>query len=256
MANAPGTAHIPSVDLAAYFAGRLQSGQKDLVEEHFATCGLCIQRARQFHARQIARFQGFSAVWDKWTAAENGRAYQFDILITALRAAERRYPQWQGRLQHWRERWGNRVGGAVQQAMLRTAGAGASRVVIENLETLAFPMGKWQFALAAEPLRPREASGGQGLRVRGLTPTRAAVSLTPQKFQERVTVQSNTGEVQVHVDGWSPELLLPLVVLAPAQEGSQPIIVQEPIEEQTGVLTARFCPIEPGEYLVAFEPVS
>jgi hypothetical protein len=68
-----------------------------------------------------------------------------------------------------------------------------------------------------------------------------------------VTVKSDTGEIEVSVDGWQPGRPAPLVLLIDLQGNHLPL-VQELVEEQAGIAVARFSGVAPGEYIVALEP--
>ena len=235
--------HIEPEELADYFESLLQEDRNSLIEEHFAECAVCTAQAREFRA--------FSLVWDDWTAEAHGKAYRQVALTSALQTAMVTRPEWQERLRRWRERWSGAAESALQS--IRAATIEASRVIIEGLET-SVPIGtEWRFALATEVPSISGSARSGGVPVRGAVATNRSVSRGAEKSQERVTAKSDTGEVEVVVDGWQPGRPASLVLLIDLQ-GNHPPLVQELIEEQAGTAVARFSGVAPGEYVVAFEP--
>lgn len=113
--------------------------------------------------------------------------------------------------------------------------------------------GEWRFALATETPSMRGSAWSGAVPVRGAVPTNRRVSIEVGKPHERVTVKSDTGEVEVVVDGWQPGRPASLVLLV-ALQGNRPPLVQELTEERAGIAVARFSGVVPGEYIVAFEP--
>lgn len=181
-----------------------------------------------------------------------GEAYLHTVMARALEAAQERVEKqaWRERLRQWRERWAGRAEGAIR--VILEAPGQAARIVTEDLEALVRPGGLWQFAPAPVPILTKGA-----VRVRGgkAAPPPATVALAPGTPQARVAVTGEIGEVVVRIDELPPGQTPPLVLLIPTKEGSEPKV--EALEQPKGVvyLIARFENVEPGDYLVAFEPM-
>jgi hypothetical protein len=67
-------------------------------------------------------------------------------------------------------------------------------------------------------------------------------------------VSGEAREAQVRVDELGPGTLAPLVVLVPVDRAGE-ALVREPERTAAGYLIARFEDMEPGEYVVFFEPM-
>jgi hypothetical protein len=237
------TGHIQPVELADYFAGELPEEREGIIEEHFSECDECTAQARQFRV--------FTFMWDDWTAKAHGEVYRRAAVDRALQAAQvqAKSEEWRERLRRWREQWTGRAEAAVRVIM--EAPGKAARIVTDGFEALVRPEGRWRFALEPAPVPVLGAMRVRGQEVRPL----ATVALALGRPQARVAISGEVGEVEVRVDGWPPGQSPPLVLLVPMKEGGEPM-VKELAEEQAGVLIARFEGVEPGDYLVAFEPIS
>lgn len=247
---------ISAEELAEYCQGLLLEDRNGDIEVHFARCDLCAQQARQFYTAQTRRFAVFTQIWDGWTAKTHGEAYQRDAareqdlpktMAVALQIAAQAYPNWQERLRQWQKQWGGKAE-AARRVIVRVSQA-TSRVMTESLESLVRPGGGWPPAPVSVPVRPRHKPlPPPNLRVLG-------PSLSPDKPRERVTVSGEAGAVQVRVEGWpAAQQVRPLVVLVSIHGESEPQVV-ELVEEEAGVLIARFASVELGEYVVALEPL-
>jgi hypothetical protein len=142
------------------------------------------------------------------------------------------------RLVQWRQQLASRAGAAIRVVM--EAGEEVSRLVTEGLEALVTP-----------PLQPAP------VRVRGAVRTRgtARTTLTPEQPQARVEVQGRSGEVIVRIEKLPPKQPSTLVLLIPTSAEGEPK-VQELHRQESGIHEARFVGVEPGDYLVAFEPAT
>jgi anti-sigma factor RsiW len=248
--QAPG--HVTAEELAAYFAGQLRPEQETSFDEHFAECEACAQEARRFRSGLEVRFCAFATIWDRWTASAHQEVHQRAILNAILQQVTPLRPEWQERLRRWRERWNDTAESALRS--IRDAATEVSRVVIAPIEMSVPGGGEWRFALATEAPSVSGSVRSGGVPVRGAVSTNRRVSLEAEKPQERVVVSSDIGEIEVSVEGWQPGRPLSLVLLINLQGENSPL-VQELTEERAGVAVAHFSGVEPGEYLVAFEPV-
>lgn len=240
--------HVTRQDLVAYFVGELQEDQESPIEEHLAVCDDCTSHARQLYAAQEKQLHSFARVWNRWTAEEHGRAHQVAVLDAALQAAASHNPQWGERFHQWRERWAGKAEAAVRVVM--EAQETASRIITEGLETLTRPGGMWQFALQPTPV-PVVGT----VRTRGQTaPSPVAVALAPGDLQARVAV-SGEKEISVRVDEWPPGQTPPLVLLISTTEKSEPQVKELERTRGATYLITRFENVEPGDYVVAFEPL-
>jgi hypothetical protein len=230
--------HIEPEDMADYFAGLLPEEQEEDIEEHFAGCDECTAHARRFHV--------FSQVWKSWTAKAHGEAYWRAMMDEALQQVAAQQPVWRERLQRWREQCEGKAR-AVVRVVMEQAGA-AARIVTEGLEALLQPEEAWRFALEPVPVRVRGP-----VRTRGQAP--AVVALAPGVSPARIAVSSAAHTVQVRVDHWPTEKPPPLVLLIPATERGTPRIAELKRQPDVVSLIAQFEQVEPGEYLVAFEPL-
>lgn len=250
MTNAPTSRHVTAEALADYFSGQLRPEQESFFDEHFAECDTCAQEARRFRVSLETRFRAFSAIWESWTANTHQVARQRAALHAALHQISPLRPEWQDRLQRWRERWGSAAVSALRS--LQDVATEVSRVILTPIDMSAFGGGGWRFALATEAPSIKSVPRSGGAPIRGVPPPQS-VSIDVAKPQARVTVRSETGDVEVTVDGWRPGQPMLLVLLIDLQ-GAQPPLVQELVEEAAGIAIARFTRIAPGEYVVAFEP--
>lgn len=229
--------HLDPRELADYFAGLLPEDREDSIEAHFAECQDCTSQARQFHT--------FTQVWDGWTAQAHGEAYWRTVLTNALRATAQTHPRWRERLRHWHTRWAGKAEAAVR--VLMEASGETSGVVTEGLEALVRSGGRWQFARAPTPAPTR------GVQIRRQT-TPAPVALAPGKSQAWVAV-SGEDEVSVRVNDWPVGQPSPLVLLIPVAGNGAPQVKELEKVRDAAYLIARFKDVQPGEYVVAFEPV-
>lgn len=252
MTNTQTSMHVTAQELAAYFSGQLRSEQEDIFDEHFAVCKTCVREARQVRASLENRFRTFATIWDSWTVNAHGEAHQRRVLASALQRTIAVPPEWQERLQRWRERWNGAAASALRS--IRDAATEVSRVVITPIEMSVPAEGEWRFALATEAPSVSGSTRSGKVPVRGAVSTNRRVSLGAEKPQECVVVNSDTGEIEVSVEGWQPGRPSSLVLLVDLQ-GENSSVVQELTEERAGVAVARFTGVAPGEYLVAFEPV-
>jgi hypothetical protein len=231
------TAHIAPEELTDYFATLLSEDREEEIEEHLADCTQCTEEARQLHA--------FTSIWNRWTARAHGEAYQRVLLARALQQVQARVqnPGWRRRLAQWRQDLASSAGAAIRIAL--KAGEDVSRIVTERLEALVSP-----------PLQPAPTYGTvrtRGVRTRGTSAARTTVPLTPENPQARVELRGEHGEVEVCVEQLPPRQPSPLVLLIPTTTEGEPRI-QELQRQENGAYVARFEGVEPGDYLVAFEP--
>ena len=238
MSNQATNIHLEPEELADYFAGILPEDWENRIEIHFAWCAECTSQAR--------RFQTFTQMWNRWTAPAHGEAYWGMALTKALQATAQTHPHWRERLQRWRTHWAGKAEAAVRVVMAEPGMV--SHLVTEGLEVVVRAGGRWRFAPdpGVVPIRGTAVPG------RGdLTPL---IALAPGKPRARVAV-SGDAEVSIRVDEWPPGPLPPLVLWLPTSGKGQPQV--KALERPRGVpyLSARFADIDPGEYLVAFEPL-
>jgi len=251
------TTHITLEELAYYFGTSLPEERESVIEEHLAECGQCTGLARQIHTLSFA--------WNRWTARTHGEAYQRVVLTqhdpavpievavehgpadlrTVLAGALETMrehvenPDWQRRLESWR---GARRAEAAVRLIMEAPGK-APRIVTEGLEALLYPEGGWRFALASWPV------GARGVRARGTAPSREM-----DRSQVRAAVSDKSGEVMVYVDKLPLGQHLPLILLIPTRTWGEPKVKLLERQDRGGYL-ASFEGVEPGDYLVAFEPL-
>lgn len=240
MRQEPSTAHIPPEELADYFDAALSEGWESEIEEHLAECTTCTEEARRLHT--------FSRVWDHWTARAHGEAYQQALLVGALQQAQEDVENhgWRERLSQWRQDVVNKASTALHRVV--QASESASQLVTEGLDALGRTLETLQ--PAPVPVRVRTRGG----RVRGAVASPTTVLLTPEIPQTRITVGGERRAVVVRVDGYPAPHRPPLVLLIPMHEDRKPQVQesQKPLRE--AYLMAQFRAVEPGDYLVIFEP--
>lgn len=233
MSCEPSTTHIPPEELADYFYPveiPLSEERESAIEEHLAECDQCTEEARQLHS--------FTSLLNGWTARAHGQVYQQAVLLRALKQAgeSERHPALRKRLAQWRQNLASRAGAAIRVVM--EAGDHVSHMVTEGLE-----------ALVTQSLRPAPVRIRRAVRTRGT----ARTTLTPEQPQARVNVKGTRGEVIVQVEKLPPHQLVPLVLLIPTALEGEPK-VQELHRQERDVYETTFAGVDPGDYLVAFEP--
>jgi hypothetical protein len=235
--------HLSPDTLASYFTHGLSDAEQSGVEEHLADCDTCIGSARTTFAA--------SGLIDRWTADVHGQAVLQGVLVQAL-AASRQQPSlaaWRERLAQWAERWVGQAEAAVR-IMLEAPGS-AARVLTDGMEGLARPGASWQFAPVPTAMPTRGPAG------RRATSQPVIVSAggdgTPSA---RVSVSGQRGEVAVRLDDLPAGQEPPLVLLVPTDRGGEPRLTLPVRQPDADFWIARFEKLEPGDYLVAFEPLA
>jgi hypothetical protein len=82
------------------------------------------------------------------------------------------------------------------------------------------------------------------------------VVLALENWQTRIEVRVESGVVSVRVSDLPPEESAPLALLIPMHGQGDPILKEPEKQEGVEYLIARYEGVEPGEYLLAFEPIS
>jgi hypothetical protein len=232
--------HVADEILADYAARRLPEWDELAVEEHLAACDDCSTIVRSSLL--------VGDVWDAWTAMAHGEAAAGARLLQAVREAQTLVgdASWQARLMAWSEHWSGRAEAAVRVVM--DAHAGASRVLTEGLEALSRPGSAWQFAPLAVPAPTRGPRAGETER----SPTVALAAGV--HTQARVAVGGERREIVVRLDGHLDPGRAPLVLLIPDSGDPRLALPEQPAGAPYWI--ARFADVPPGEYIVAFEPIS
>jgi hypothetical protein len=260
MSGKPGATCLAPETLTAYCVQGLTEAQEAEVEAHLATCDACTADARALHELR--------AGWDAWTPRAHGDAYLRARLDSAIEAAGRVVPSaaWRERLARWRDRFASAADGAVRVALEETART--SHLVTEGLDALLRPGARWRFAPAPAVVRTRGAVRTRGgaptraipsripVRTRGSVPTPAPVTaaLAPGQPQARITLSGDGRSVEVQVEAPAGGPPPPLVLLVPDRPDAAPEVKEPARQGAMGAWIARFDILEPGDYLVLFEP--
>jgi hypothetical protein len=228
--------HYAADELAAYLALELPEDREMEIEEHLAECDACTALARQSTA--------LLPVVQQWTAHTHGEAFRRDAMMKALAQVAETQPAWSERIGGWRTALHSRAE-TVARVVMGASGT-ASRVVAESLDALARPGAG--FAFAPAPVRGTSAPDG-GLAA-------ILVAEVGGDLPAQVAVDPATGEVVVRVDALPAGQRTPLVLLI-ALAGDAAPQVRELARPRGGrYWVARFEQVPPGEYGVAFEPLS
>jgi hypothetical protein len=234
----------PSSDILASFAAyQLSEDTQILVQEHLATCDDCAGSAN------IA-LRAFGLI-DQWDARAHGTAYRWDRLRAALEAASRQpaLAAWRDRLTHWSEQWVGQAQGIVQVVFEGTSSA--ARIVTDGMQDLVRPGPAWQFALVPTA-RPILGSG----RRRGQVPPVVVKASGEGTTVAQVAASGGRGEVEVQLSGLPIGVQPPLVMLVPSDHEGEPRLALPACLPDGDTWLARFSGLEPGDYLVAFEPLT
>jgi hypothetical protein len=244
--------HITSEEIADYFGGLLAEAQESFVDNHLAECDSCVNLARRYHV--------FNEVWGNWNSETHVQAFLHSHVVHALEVIWHRSAgvQWKGRLENWLKQWAGKAEGAVR--VILGAPGEDSRLVTEGMGTLLREGASWQFTSA-----PVRLHGSVSTRGRVAQSTAEAAGALPFPGETvaikrgmpdvQVSLSAESREVSVRVQDVPPGQLLPLVLLLPLGEGREPRL--EAIREEPGLScsVARFEQVEPGEYLLEFEPI-
>jgi hypothetical protein len=232
--------------LLDYFEGFLSDDIEDDVEKHLWSCDSCAELGQRIYA--------LDHTWQGWTAAAHGKLHLRVTLMRALVKAEKETTNvaWRGRLQRWRKTWAG-----TAEAALRTvlqAPAQASRIIADGVEELARPGSNWAFS--AEPSFAGTLGDDDDDRD---TAVLATQPLTPDA--PRALVELKAGEkssIVVRIDNLPLGSNPPLVVLVAVKADREVVVQVAEVTSRPGTnsFVARFNQVPPGEYIVAFEPLS
>jgi hypothetical protein len=249
--------HLTAEKLVDYFSQILPEEEETAIELHLANCTECTTQARQIYK--------LSLTWDRWTARAHGEAHLSGLVKKALihireqpQPVPEHVPDLRQRLTDWLDTWAGKVEGSVRVIIEKMAEAYSlsnSRIESEGLEAILRPGGAWQFATAP--------SQGRGIQTRGTdTQLRVKIVETASALKARVSLDEDHGAIVVSVDDFPNGQTPPLVLLVPTGEGLEPRVKMLERDPETGRLPetsdliARFEGVDPGQYLVAFEPLS
>jgi hypothetical protein len=261
-ATGTGAGHLSPQTIAAYFADTLSDAALADVELHVAQCDHCALASQQALALGEVTADRLTALGDfvdSWSAAAHGQAAVRSLLLRGLSLARARstVAALRDRLAAWEQRWNGQVEAAVR--VILDAPGQAARVLTDGLQELTRPSASWQFAPAPAAIPTRGA-----VRHRGTPQPVVVAAASADGPSARVAVSGERGEVTVRVDGVPAGGEPPLVLLLPIDHG-QPGAGQLAAEPRLAVLEpspgsdawiARFDGLGPGEYVVAFEPLS
>jgi len=235
--------HYSPETLASYALQELPEDKQLDVQEHLADCDRC---AGSVHLAIRA-----SGLVDRWTAQTHGAAALQGVLVHALDVvrAQPALAAWRDRLTAWAERWAGQAE-ATLRIVLDAPGT-AARVLTEGMQELARPGASWQFAPAPAAIPTR---GAGRRRAAGQTVVVSADGDgTPSA---RVAVSGERREVVVRLDDLPASRLAPLVLLIPADHAGDPRLALPQRSPDDDAWIARFEGLEPGDYLIAFEPLA
>lgn len=234
--------HTHDDELLDYFAEKLPEQHGQQLEEHLAICDVCTTRARAVYA--------FHDLWERWTAAAHGRAYQQELVNRALRDAEASSTEWKKRLRQWRIRWRGLGEAALQVVMNLKAGAG--EVVARGVDALNRPGSAWMLRPVLQPAFVR-GDLVEGQDVAEFTTTAVANNPTA-----RVIVRAaQRSEITIRIDGIERIEDAPLALLIavdPARE-QQPRVAEAVQATGASYFLARFTDVPPGAYMIVVEPL-
>jgi hypothetical protein len=220
----------------------LPDSREGEIDEHLAECDQCVTLAREF--------QAFSDVWDSWTAKAHGEAYSRATLATAMQPAAAQGADLRVRLQRWQAHLTAKMTAAVR--MIRRDVSSAVQAAADTLDALAPPSEVWTFAFQPTPVRVR---GGVVTREPGPAPA-AASAATPEALAAQITVEKEAPQVEIRIELWPADQPLPLVLLIPLTDPAQSYVAELQRQPNATYLFARFENVKPGDYGVAFEPLS
>jgi hypothetical protein len=226
----------PDVDkLADYFASKLSEASKDSLEQHFAECGDCCRIARRVYSSSL--------LLERWFSGKQPETDLNAVLARNLDALASANVVWRERLRKWTENWAGRAEGAVRMVM--GSSSNAASIATDGLTELLRPGARWQFAL--EPI---------GAPIRGQTPPQSiSVAATIGSPRARVAVSAEARELEVRIDELSEGLDVPLVLLIPLSQDLEPQVKELSRSAGVSYCIARFEDLQPGQYLVALEPM-
>lgn len=242
--------HLLRGELQAYLDGELMEARETQIEEHLAECDDCTALTREVNAPH--------PMFERWTARAHGEAYFRAALETALHDTAEHDPALRERVTQWRERWAGMAEAAAH--LVLDAPRAASRLVVEQLASLARPGGTLQLA-------PVAAVGTRGaIRARGSLRTRGAVTKhgPPAVRAGSVGARAEAAVMDIGRDGDTLIVRLhglparrqpPLVVLVSVEDPTEHW-AQESLRQPKGPHIARFDGIGAGDFLVIVEPVA
>jgi hypothetical protein len=238
MSEQPTELHLGLEELVDYFRSDALPEKQDLVEQHLAVCDACTELGRQVYASTL--------LIDRWSKGGGHSKLARQILYPALLTLIERTsdPALVERLRNWANVWSGMAEGALRMTI--EASTKASRIITEGMEDFLVPGARWQFALATAHTPVRGESDVQTV----------SLALAPGTPQARVAVSGESGEVEVRVDHLSSDQQAPLVILTSVAKGFEPQVNELRRAPETVYWIARFDGLEPGEYVVALEPMT
>ncbi len=233
----PTELHLGLEEFLDYFNSDALPEKQDRVEQHLAVCDACTELGRQVYASTL--------LVDRWTKGIERSNLAPQILYPALVTLIERTsdPTLVERLRNWANVWSGRAEGAIRMTI--EASTKASRIVTDGMEEFLVPGARWQFALATADTPVRGESNVETV----------SLALAPGTPQARVAVSGESGEVEVRVDHLPSNQRAPLVILTSVGEEFEPQVNELRRAPGTPYWIARFDGLEPGEYVVALEPM-
>lgn len=224
--------HLTDERIMQYLDELLNVSDERAVEEHFADCDTCADRARHL--------QVLNNAWNAWTAKSHGSVNVQVAMNIALEnaAAKTDDESLKSRLEKWRESWAGKAEAAAQFVK-----GEISDIISEGMETLIDIRDEWLFAIGPElsTTRGELALGDMD------------VNLTSETPRVQISVSDET-DVLVWGKDLGPEDAPPIALLylkdSPQYAWSE-LLAFDPNQE---IFIARFENVEAGEYMVVFEP--
>jgi hypothetical protein len=238
MTEQPTGLHVGLEEFLDYFSSDALPEKQDLVEQHLAACDVCTELGRQVYASTL--------LIDRWSKGGGRSRLAGQILYPGLLTLIEKTSDQAlvDRLRKWANVWSGRAEGALRMTI--EASTKASRIVTEGMEEFLLPGARWQFALATAHTPVRGESDAQTV----------SLALAPGTPEARVAVSGESGEVEVRVDHLPSNQQAPLVILTSVAKGFEPQVKELKRAPGTLYWIARFEGLEPGEYVVALEPMT
>jgi hypothetical protein len=227
--------HLTIEELTDYFSADAFADTQVPLEQHLAECDACTQLGRQVYASTL--------LVSRWSKVGTPAAEQ--ILLPALMTLIERTSSSavRERLRKWADSWSGRAEGAIRMTIETTSKA--SQIFTEGLADLLRPGARWQFALASVQSPVRGKSDSETISLALATGTAPA----------RVAVSGQSGEVEIRIDSLPADLKPPLVILTSSAKGFEPRVNELNRAPGVSYWMTRFDGLEPGEYVVALEPL-
>ncbi len=272
MPEQPRNRHVLADELLRFFEGELEEESEEVIAEHLEDCEECQQRAVEIGRTVVAM--------KKWTARTHGEAYRAHLHEAVRRGLEKAAgtqndPSIAERLHRWMERGKGQAEAAVgiyfdaEEERYRISSDGLEALVrqeaglrVRGLPELAGSRGSRGRLLVPEPDGDEQAAAANGDTALSVN-LRVGMGGDEAELQPQMVSALSEGEATVQVlanrvlsvEIPSPESgrAAPLLLLIDSDEKREPRLI-EPGPFRRGSLRARFENLQPGSYLILFEP--